>query len=175
MPARYSNRRPHPVNWQSVLNWSCFVLKLSKLADYATVLMTAAAREPARTLTGQELAERTHVPLPTVAKLLKTLTRAQLLESLRGAHGGYRLARPAEKISVADIIKALEGPLAVTACSVHNGECSIESDCATRANWRLINTAIREALEAVTLAQMAHGGGASIRARTPREFPLIRA
>src|SRR3546814_11369215 len=84
--------------------------------------MTAAAREPERTHTGQELAERTRVPLPTVAKLLKALTRAQLLESLRGAHGGYRLARSAEKISVADIIGALEGPIAVTACSAHRSE-----------------------------------------------------
>lgn len=151
------------------------MLKLSKLADYATVLMTAAAREPARTLTGQELADRTHVPLPTVAKLLKVLTRAQLLESLRGAHGGYRLARSAEKISVADIIKALEGPLAVTACSGHDGDCSIETNCATRANWRLINTAIRQALEAVSLAQMAQGAAPVARNRTPREFPLIRA
>lgn len=151
------------------------MLKLSKLADYATVLMTAAAREPARTLTGQELADRTHVPLPTVAKLLKVLTRAQLLESLRGAHGGYRLARSAEKISVADVIKALEGPLAVTACSGHDGDCSIETNCATRANWRLINTAIRQALEAVSLAQMAQGAAPVARNRTPREFPLIRA
>src|SRR3546814_5960156 len=120
--------------------------------------MTAAAREPERTHTGQELAERTRVPFPTVAKLLKTLTRAQLLESLRGAHGGYRLARSAEKISVADIIGALEGPIAVTACSAHGTElCSIETSCATRANWRLINTAIHQALAAVTLAQLAQG------------------
>lgn len=152
------------------------MLKLSKLADYATVLMTAAAREPARTHTGQELAERTHVPLPTVAKLLKVLTRAQLLESLRGAHGGYRLARSAEKISVADIIGALEGPIAVTACSGHGKEiCNIETNCATRANWRLINTAIHQALAAVTLAQMAQGAGPTTRSMTPREFPLTRA
>lgn len=152
------------------------MLKLSKLADYATVLMTAAAREPARTQTGQELAERTHIPLPTVAKLLKVLTRANLLDSLRGAHGGYRLARSAEKISVADIIGALEGPIAVTACSDHGGEtCNIETDCATRANWRLINTAIRQALEAVTLAQMAQGPAATPRSKTLKEFPLIRA
>src|SRR3546814_10653875 len=89
--------------------------------------MTAAAREPERTHTGQELAERTRVPLPTVAKLLKALTSAQLLESLRSAHGGYRLVRSAEKISVADIIGALEGPIAATACSAHGNElCSIE-------------------------------------------------
>lgn len=152
------------------------MLKLSKLADYATVLMTAVAREPARTHTGHELAERTDIPLPTVAKLLKVLTRGALLESLRGAHGGYRLARAAERISVADIIGALEGPIAVTACSAHGSQpCSIETNCATRANWRLINTAIRQALEAVTLAQMAQGGPSSARPAAAREFPLIRA
>lgn len=131
------------------------MLKLSKLADYATVLMTAIASEPERLHNGQELAARTHVPVPTVAKLLKTLARGGLLESLRGAHGGYKLARAPEKLSVAEIIRALEGPIAVTECSTHGGGCCIESHCATRANWRLINTAIRQALEAVTLAQMA--------------------
>lgn len=131
------------------------MLKLSKLADYATMLMTAIAADPLRVHTGQELAERTHVPAPTVAKLLKALARGGLLESLRGAHGGYRLARSAEKISVADVIRALEGPIAVTECSTHGGDCGIQSTCSTRANWRLINTAIRQALEAVTLASMA--------------------
>lgn len=152
------------------------MLKLSKLADYATVLMTAVAREPDRTHTGQELAERTRIPLPTVAKLLKLLTKDGLLESLRGAHGGYRLGRSAERISIADIIKALEGPIAVTACSAHGPEpCSIETDCATRANWRLINTAIREALEAVSLAQMAQGAASPSPRQPPKEFPLVRA
>ncbi len=130
------------------------MLKLSKLADYATVLMTAIAAEPDRVHNGQELAARTRVPAPTVAKLLKTLARGGLLESLRGAHGGYKLAKAPEKLSVAEIIRALEGPIAVTECSGHHGGCNIESHCATRANWRLINTAIRQALEAVTLAQM---------------------
>ncbi|MFT4046909.1 MAG: SUF system Fe-S cluster assembly regulator [Solimonas sp.] len=150
------------------------MLKLSKLADYATVLMTAVAREPGRTQTGQELAERTRIPAPTVAKLLKVLSKDGLLESLRGAHGGYRLGRPADRISVADIIGALEGPIAVTACAGHGAApCNIETDCATRANWRLINTAIREALEAVTLAQMAR---TPVPPKThPREYPLVRA
>ncbi len=141
------------------------MLKLSKLADYATVLMTAIASEPDRVHNGQELAARTHVPVPTVAKLLKTLARGGLLESTRGAHGGYRLVRGPEKVTIADIIRALEGPIAVTQCSSHAGGCSIESHCATRANWRLINTAIRHALEAVTLAQMT----APLRSRHPRE------
>ncbi len=131
------------------------MLKLSKLADYATVLMTFIARDAGHVHSGLELAERSGLPPPTVAKLLKTLARGGLLQSLRGAHGGYRLARPAARISVADIIAALEGPIAVTECTSHPGGCTLESECSTRANWRLINVAIRQALEAVTLAQMA--------------------
>lgn len=143
------------------------MLKLSKLSDYATVLMTLIARAPERVHTGLELSEHSGVPAPTVAKLLKTLARGGLLQSLRGAHGGYRLARPAERISVADIIAALEGPIGVTECSSHPGGCTLESDCSTRANWRLINIAIREALEAVSLAQMA-----SPPVKVRDEFPL---
>jgi FeS assembly SUF system regulator len=142
------------------------MLKLSKLADYATVLMTAIASEPDRVHNGHDLATRTHVPAPTVAKLLKTLARGGLLESLRGAHGGYRLAKSPDKLTVAEIIRALEGPIAVTECATHGGGCGIEAHCATRANWRLINTAIRQALEAVTLAQMVAP------MRRPPETPL---
>jgi len=131
------------------------MLKLSKLADYATVLMTLVARSADQVHTGVELAERSGIPAPTVAKLLKALARGGLLQSLRGAHGGYRLARPATEISVADIIAALEGPIGVTECASHPGGCTLESGCSTRANWRLINVAIRQALEAVSLAQMA--------------------
>jgi FeS assembly SUF system regulator len=131
------------------------MLKLSKLADYATVIMVTIANEPARVHNGLELAARTQVPAPTAAKLLKLLSKGGLVESLRGAHGGYRLSRTPEHITVAEIIGAVEGPIAVTECSEHHSDCSIESSCATRANWRLINKAIRGALDAVTLAQMA--------------------
>lgn len=144
------------------------MLKLSKLADYATVLMTLVAREPQRLHSGLELAERSRLPAPTVAKLLKSLARGGLLQSLRGAHGGYRLARAPEHISVADIIAALEGPIGVTECATHPGGCTLESGCSTRANWRLINVAIRQALEAVSLAQMA----APPPAARDGEFPL---
>lgn len=147
------------------------MLKLSKLADYATVLMTLVAREPQRLHNGLELAERSNLPAPTVAKLLKSLARGGLLQSLRGAHGGYRLARPPERISVADIIAALEGPIGVTECASHPGDCTLESACSTRANWRLINVAIREALEAVSLAQMAVPARSHDGAREG-EFPL---
>ncbi len=92
---------------------------------------------------------------PTVSKLLKQLAKHGLVESIRGAHGGYRLARRPELITVADVVSALEGPIALTQCSVHGGGCAIEPHCGVRSNWRLINGAIRQALESVTLAQMA--------------------
>lgn len=131
------------------------MLKLSKLSDYATMLATAMASDPDRIFAAQELAARAHVSAPTTAKLLKLMAKSDLVESVRGARGGYRLRRSPEKITVADVISAVEGPIALTQCSDHRGACSIESSCATRTNWRLINRAIRQALEAVTLAQMA--------------------
>lgn len=147
------------------------MFKLGKLTDYGTVLMTALAANPARLQTSQELAASTRLAAPTVAKLLKLLAKAGLVEALRGAHGGYRLARSPERITVADIVTAIEGPIALTQCSVHRG-CGIELHCGVRSNWRVINDAIRSALEAVTLAQMAlplRRGAA----RNLREHPLL--
>ena len=138
------------------------MFRLGKLTDYGTVVMTALADEPARVHSAQELAAATRVPPPTVSKLLKRLAKSGLIEALRGVRGGYRLARAPDSITVADMVRALEGPIALTQCADHAGGCSIESSCATSANWQLINTAIREALEAVTLAQM------SAHARTQR-------
>ena len=114
------------------------MLKLGKLADYGTMIMTILAADPERLYPTQELADRTHVAAPTVAKLLKLLTKAGLVESLRGAHGGYKLARPAAGITVADVIAAIDGPIGLTQCSVHKGDCAVESYCGVRSNWRLI-------------------------------------
>jgi FeS assembly SUF system regulator len=147
------------------------MFKLGKLTDYGTVLMTALAVRPDRLQTSQELAAGTHLAAPTVSKLLKLLGKAGLVEALRGAHGGYRLARSPDRITVADIVAAIEGPIALTECAVHHG-CGIESHCGVRSNWRVINDAIRSALEAVTLAQMTlplRRGGA----RNLREHPLL--
>jgi FeS assembly SUF system regulator len=131
------------------------VLRLSKLADYGTLVATDLAAEPRSVRNAHVIAERTRVAAPTVAKLLKRLARAGLVESIRGSRGGYRLARPAAEISVAAVIGALERPLALTQCAAHGGDCNLESHCAVRGHWRLINHAIRSALEAVNLAQMA--------------------
>src|SRR5689334_14394146 len=125
------------------------MLKLGKLADYGTMIMTVLAADPERLYSAQELAARTHVAAPTVSKLLKLLTKSSLVESLRGAHGGYKLSRPAASIAVADVIAAIEGPFGLTQCSVHKGDCAVESHCGVRGNWRLINSAIQQALNAV--------------------------
>lgn len=147
------------------------MFKLGKLTDYGTVLMTALAAEPARLQTSQELAGETRLAAPTVAKLLKLLGKAGLVESSRGAHGGYRLARNPERITVADIVAAIEGPIALTQCAVHRG-CGIESHCGVRSNWRVINDAVRSALEAVTLAQMTLPLRRAPGARSLREQPI---
>jgi FeS assembly SUF system regulator len=131
------------------------MLKLGKLADYGTMIVTVLAAEPERLYSAQELAGRTHVAAPTVSKLLKQLMKGGIVESLRGAHGGYKLARPPADITVADIIAALDGPIGLTQCSVHKGDCAVESTCGVRANWRLINSAVQQALKSVSLADMA--------------------
>ncbi len=131
------------------------MLRLGKLTDYATVLLAAMATEPERLFVAVELSAKTHISPPTVAKLMKQLQRGNLVLSARGAKGGYRLAKRPDAVTVADVITALEGPIAVTDCAVHDGGCAIEVGCVARAPFRLINVAVRQALEAVTLADMA--------------------
>lgn len=133
------------------------MIRMTKQADYGIVLMTRMAGEPARKFNATELANGLQLPLPTVSKILKILGRADLLESHRGVKGGYCLARETEEITVADIISALDGPIAITECIDDSpGECSQESICAVRGNWQRINQAIRHALENITLAEMTH-------------------
>src|SRR5690606_40664158 len=105
--------------------------------------------------TAAALAERTGVALPTVSKLLKQLHRAGLVTSTRGLRGGYQLARPASQISAAAILDALEGPLALTDCSIGLGRCGIEKTCRVGHAWQHLNLAIRRALYDVSLAQLA--------------------
>jgi FeS assembly SUF system regulator len=132
------------------------VIRLSRLADYGIVMMTHMARHPDRQHTAPEIAAQTHLPLPTASKILKCLARAGLLVSHRGVKGGYGLARRATAINVADVIVALEGPIALTACVEHGpGDCDIEALCPARANWQRINDAIRHALEGISVEEMA--------------------
>lgn len=131
------------------------MLRLSKLTDYGTVIMTHMARDPVRTYNAAELAAAIGVALPTAAKILKTLVKGGLLVSVRGAKGGYLLSRSPGDISIARIIEAMEGPIGMTECGVTAGLCAQEGYCSIRANWQRINQVIRFALDHMTLAQMA--------------------
>ncbi|MEY4763063.1 MAG: hypothetical protein RLZZ200_2919 [Pseudomonadota bacterium] len=131
------------------------MLRISKLTDYATVILGLLAAEPDRQQTAAEIADRTQVAAPTVSKLLKQLQRSGLVTSLRGLHGGYRLARPAREISAAAILDALEGPVTLTACSAEHSHCDIEGTCSVGGAWQRVNRAIRQSLQEVTLADLA--------------------
>jgi len=131
------------------------MLRISRLTDYATVILAALAGEPARVQTATALAEQTRIAAPTVSKLLKQLQRAGLVISTRGLHGGYQLARPPGQISAAAILDALEGPVALTDCAAGHGHCEIEEGCRVSRVWQRMNLAIRRALYDVTLAQLA--------------------
>jgi FeS assembly SUF system regulator len=131
------------------------MLRISKLTDYGTVVLACLAAAPDRRHAAIAVAERTRLGLPTVSKLLKSLHRAGLVTSVRGAHGGYQLARPATRISAAAIIDAIEGPVAITECSGNHSTCDIESVCRTGSAWQRINGSIRRALDDISLAQLA--------------------
>ena len=130
------------------------MLRISKMTDYAILVMVELARTGAL-VSAHKLAERIHVETPTVSKVLKSLARAGLVNSTRGANGGYSVARAAEDINVAEIIAAIEGPIAMTECSIEQGLCSVEDSCSMRSNWRRISKAVHGALRAVSLADMA--------------------
>lgn len=131
------------------------MIKLSRMADYGVLLMTELARDQNTLRTASMLAASTSLPVPTVSKVLKLLSNGGLLESQRGAQGGYVLAHRVEQITVADIIGAVEGPIALTDCVGDDGAlCEIEAKCPTRTNWSRINAVMNEALGRVTLAEM---------------------
>jgi FeS assembly SUF system regulator len=132
------------------------VIRLSRLSDYGIVLMSHLAGfgdgEPHN---AREIASEAGLPQPVVSKLLKALAREGLLESHRGAKGGYTLARRPEEISAAQMITALEGPIGLTECTVHPGECAQEASCHVREPWQRINDVVRGALADVSLADLA--------------------
>lgn len=130
------------------------MLRLSKLTDYGTVVMTHMAREPSRIYSATEVAAAIGVTVSTASKILKMLARENLLQSLRGSRGGYLLSRPPSEISIAQVIDAMEGPVGLTECSAAAGLCAQEGSCAIRANWQRINRVILDALSDVTLADM---------------------
>jgi FeS assembly SUF system regulator len=131
------------------------MLKISRLADYAVVIMTGLSRQGAAHLSACDIAKEVGLPEPTVSKILKLLARAGLLESLRGARGGYGLVKTARDTTMADIIAAVDGPIALTACTEKgSGDCTLRGHCAMHGRWNPLNRAILTALEGVTLADM---------------------
>ena len=133
-------------------------MRLTHLADYAVVLMTAAARRPAAArLSATELSAETGVPLPTAQKLMGQLAASGLLSSVRGAGGGFTLAKPGSEISLAEIVEAVEGPIAMTICSGHEGvsDCALDAHCRVKPHMSIISNTVRGALGAVSLQSLA--------------------
>jgi FeS assembly SUF system regulator len=133
------------------------MLRLSNLADYGVVVMTAAARAAAegRLMSTVQVAQQTGIPAPTVAKLMGQLGRVGLLTSQRGVAGGFALARPSDEISLADIVEAIDGPIALTHCGQSGADCDLSHNCAVRPHWAPVNQAVKAALSGVTLAALA--------------------
>jgi len=130
------------------------MLRLSKLTDYATVLLTYMAKTNDQLHTAMELSEVTAIHLPTVSKVLKVLSKEGLVYAVRGSKGGYQLAQAPECITVARVISALEGPVAITQCSSATHHCEQALACEIKGNWGVINRAIVDVLESITLADM---------------------
>lgn len=150
------------------------MIKLSNLADYAVELMCCIALKPADIHSSAELAEFTQVHLPTVSKILGTLVRAKLLASHRGLNGGFTLAVPAEKITIADIIEAVDGPVQLTNClGEGTSDCDRISSCGTRSQWYRINEAVKGALGSVLLSHMIESVPDFIGDGKADDLPLI--
>lgn len=135
------------------------MLRIGRLTDYGIDLLTLFVDEQLsfglRGASAAELSRQSGVPLPTVSKICKMLAKAGLLVGSRGSAGGYRLARDARDITVADVVRVLEGPIALTACLAEPNSCSLESTCGTRTNWERINQHVLHSLETVTIAEMS--------------------
>jgi len=127
---------------------------LSKLADYGVIVASHMAADPDRRMTAAVLAKETQLPRATVAKVLKTLAHAGIVAGARGAAGGYRLARPVDAISVAEVVAAIDGAIGVTQCTVHGPSCARTHFCPTRPHWHRVNDVVGTALGAVSLADM---------------------
>ena len=130
------------------------MLKMSRLADYATIIMNTLTTNPEQIFSSAEVAKKTHITTPTVSKVLKMLSEAKLVSSVRGNLGGYKMARAPQEITLIDIIAAIDGQLAVTECNNMNTVCTHDQNCALKHNWRTVNQVFLEILRKVTLADM---------------------
>lgn len=131
------------------------MLRISKLADYGTIIMVYLAKQKNQLCNARDIAGQTHLSMPTVSKLLKRLTTAGLLISVRGVRGGYRLQRCAHEISVSEILHALDEPRGLTECQEHPNSCALQEVCHVQGNWRLISQVIESTLSRVSLEALA--------------------
>ncbi len=139
------------------------MLRISRLTDYGTMILVHLAGQDAGLCSASDVAAGTHLALPTVQKLLKTLAKSGLVGSVRGANGGYRLTRAPEDITAAEILNVLEGPVAITECSAETHQCELEPLCQVGSAWQKINRAIRSVMEDIRLSDLR---------RPPTEFVL---
>ena len=149
------------------------MIRLSRMTDYAVALLTQMVSEAKSIWAASDLADRTGLPLPTVAKILKRLTKAGIITARRGSLGGYSLSLAARSLSIATVIEAMDGPIAITDCaSGGDHSCNIESICPMNNGWNMVNHAIRQALEEVSLADMAFSSAPST-ARMSNALPSL--
>ncbi len=151
------------------------MLRVTRLTDYATVVLTALAGQPDRVHSAADLAEQARLEPTTVARVLKPLAHAGLVESFRGAAGGYRLARPADTISLKDIVEAIEGPLGMTDCAGDHARCEHEPHCGLSPHWRRINDVVADALGGISLAELLAPAGAAPRRSIPHQLATARS
>jgi FeS assembly SUF system regulator len=131
------------------------MIKLSKLSDYAIVVLSCLAGVQGEVMTTGQLSEETGIPEPTVSKVLKLLSKQKVVLSARGANGGYMLERSPQDITVTELITALEGPIALTSCAEDgNNECMIDALCPLKGGWKKVNKAVVDALDKVTLSDL---------------------
>lgn len=134
------------------------MLKISKLADYASSIMRYLAYFGEEPLSAVQIAESTRVAAPTVRKVLKQLAAAKLVNSARGKEGGYMLAKASNDITLADIVEAIDGPIALTECNMPNSTCEHTRHCHMKKDWQIINATVRESLDSLTLSSLCNGG-----------------
>jgi Rrf2 family protein len=135
------------------------MLKLTKKADYGLIAMKHLAEQRnGSSVSAKEIAEAQRIPSELLAKILQRLVRAKLLVSLQGTNGGYRMARDSRTISAFDVIKAIEGPLFITSCVTHKGECEQSTRCTVREPLQKVSLAIEEVLSKVTIFELAQSG-----------------
>lgn len=130
------------------------MLRLTRLADYGVVILAHLARLGGVRASASEIAQATQLPAATVSKLVQALQQHGFLESARGAHGGYRLARAADEIRLGEVIAALDGGVALTDCNIEAARCAQAERCLTRRNWQRVNQALADALRELTIADM---------------------